>query len=275
MSKADSSRGFWFLIATQFQGAFSDMTYKTVLSMVAVGIAATQSDRSNYLSLIQIVFLVPFLLFSMIGGFLADRFSKRTVTLGTKAWELGIMLLATLAAWAGSLNGGLVVLFLLSTQAALFGPTKYSILPELLPSKRLSWGNGILEMTTFVSIILGTVAGCLLVESFRGRLYVSGLILAVLSVVGIGTSAAIGPLHSANPAARLNWNLFGEVFHCVREARKDRPLWLAVIGSMYFWFLGLLLQTNILVYGSQVLHLGERDISYLMAALALGIGLGS
>ena len=188
MTNTDSLKGFWALIATQFQGAFSDMVYKTLLTLVAMSTAANAAQGSSRVSEINALFIIPFLLFSMYGGFLADRFSKRTVTTGTKLLEVGVMLLATLAAWMGSLDLGMAALFLLGTQAALFGPAKYGILPELLPEKRLSWGNGILEMTTFLSIILGTVVGGLLAEGLRGRLYVAGILLIGLALAGVVSS---------------------------------------------------------------------------------------
>lgn len=275
MTHSDSLKGFWALIATQFQGAFSDMVYKTLLTLVAVTTAADVDEGSNRVSIINALFIIPFLLFSMYGGFLADRFSKRLVTVGTKFLEVAIMLLATLAAWMGSLNFGMGVLFLLGTQAALFGPAKYGILPELLPETRLSWGNGILEMTTFLSIILGTVAGGLLAEGLRGRLYMAGVLLIGLGLAGVVSSLRISPVSSANPQARFRLNFVSDILRTVGIARQDRVLWLAVVGSIYFWFLGLLMQTNILFFGKNVLGVPEAKIGYLLAALAVGIGIGS
>ncbi len=275
MSDRHSQKSFWYLIATQFQGAFSDNAYKNIVTLVAVSTAATAQQESQRISLAGTLFILPFLLFSMYGGFLADRFSKRSVTIYTKVAEVAIMWLATLEFSRGHLSLAMGLLFLTGSQAAFFGPTKYGILPELLPEKRLSWGNGILEMTTFLSIILGTVGGAILVEKLVGRLYLAGLILVVLALVGTATSLGIGRLPAANPAARFRWNFIGEVWRYVGEARKDRVLWLAVVGGAYFWFLGFLFQTNIVLYGKNTLGLQESHIGYLLSAVALGIGLGS
>ncbi|HEU0005537.1 MAG TPA: MFS transporter, partial [Terriglobia bacterium] len=275
MTNTDSLKGFWALIATQFQGAFSDMVYKTLLTLVAMSTAATSAQGSTRVSEINALFIIPFLLFSMYGGFLADRFSKRSVTTGTKLLEVAIMLLAMLAAWMGSLELGMAALFLLGTQAALFGPAKYGILPELLPEKRLSWGNGILEMTTFLSIILGTVVGGLLAEGLRGRLYLAGILLVGLALTGVVSSLGITRVSPANPQAHFRLNFVSDMFRSIAISRKDRVLWLAVAGSVYFWFLGLLMQTNILFFGKNVLGVPEARIGYLLAALAVGIGLGS
>ena len=275
MSYPNSQKSFWYLIATQFQGAFSDNAYKNIVTLVAVSTAVTAQQESQRISLAGTLFILPFLLFSMYGGFLADRFSKRSVTIYTKVAEVAIMLLATLELSRGHLSLAMGLLFLTGSQAAFFGPTKYGILPELLPEKRLSWGNGILEMTTFLSIILGTVGGAILVEHLGGRLYLAGLILVVLALVGTATSLGIGRLPAANPAARFRWNFVGEVWRYVRLAREDRVLWLAVVGGAYFWFLGFLFQTNIILYGKNSLGLQESHIGYLLSSVALGIGLGS
>ncbi|MEW5977053.1 MAG: acyl-[ACP]--phospholipid O-acyltransferase [Acidobacteriota bacterium] len=275
MSSNPSARGFWYLIATQFQGAFSDNAYKNVVTLVGISLATTPQQANTVVSVALVLFTLPFLLFSMHGGFLADRFSKRLVTVGTKIAEVGIMALATLALWTGHFNLALGILFLMGAQSAFFGPTKYGILPELLPERRLSWGNGILEMTTFLAIILGTVAGSFLVEAFRNQLQVSGFILVGLALAGVLTSSGIDRLRPADPRAEFRLNFLAELVRYLKESRKDRVLWLAVVGSVYFWFLGALFQSNILLYGSQVLELPETRIGYLLAALALGIGAGS
>src|SRR5262245_36324921 len=275
MTARDSLKCFWFLIVTQSQGAFSDNAYKNIVTLVAVSTAVTQQQEGQRISLAGALFILPFLLFSMYGGFLADRFSKRSVTIYTKVAEVAILVLATLELSTGHLSLAMGLLFLTGSQAAFFGPTKYGILPELLPEKRLSWGNGILEMTSFLSIMLGTAAGAILVEHLHGRLYLAGLALVALALVGTATSLGIARLPAANPAARFRWNFVEEVWRYVREARKDRVLWLAVAGGAYFWFLGFLIQTNIVLYGKNFLGLQESHIGYLLSAVALGIGLGS
>jgi acyl-[acyl-carrier-protein]-phospholipid O-acyltransferase / long-chain-fatty-acid--[acyl-carrier-protein] ligase len=275
MSNRNSLKSFWYLIATQFQGAFSDMAYKQLLSLVALSTAMSEAQGNTRISLISALFSLPFLFFSMFGGFLADRFSKRSVTLWTKLAEVFIMLVGTYAAWNSDLRLGMAVLFLMGAQAATFGPTKYSILPEVLPESRLSWGNGILEMTTFLAVILGTVGGSFLSEIFHAQIYWAGIILVSLALVGVSTSSGIGRLPIANLEARFEPNFLKSIFRAIAIARQDRVLWLAVAGSVYFWFLGVLFQTNIMLFGKNALHLQDSHVGYLMAFLALGIGTGS
>src|SRR5690242_10111924 len=145
VAEADSGwrHGFWSLIATQFQGAFSDNALKWLVSFLLLDIGLAQEKRDLlFVLVVPLLFATPFLLFSMTGGFLADRYSKRSVTAGLKVMEISVMILALAGLAAVNLWIAAASIFLLSTQAALFGPSKYGLLPELLPEKRLSWGNG-------------------------------------------------------------------------------------------------------------------------------------
>ena len=176
--------GFWSLIVTQFQGAFNDNGLKFFVIYLILGQNPTEAQKDFGVFLIGNLFAIPFLLFSMSGGYLADRFSKRDVTIGTKIFEIAAMLFAIFAFWQGSPYLAFTVIFLASTQAAIFGPSKYGLLPELLPAEELSWGNGILELGTFMAIILGTVAAAVLSQKLRGEQWVSGLILIALAFLG-------------------------------------------------------------------------------------------
>ena len=148
-------RGFWALIATQFQGAFSDNILRNLLLSIVIGMNMAQTQRETFVSVVTFLFSVPFLILSMPGGWLADHFSKRQITIWTKVMEFGSMLLATAGLATHTLALSLVALTLVASQAALFGPSKYGLLPELLPEKSLSWGNGVIELCTFLAIIIG------------------------------------------------------------------------------------------------------------------------
>ena len=271
-----TTRGFWALIVTQFQGAFSDNVMKNLVVFVALfGTSLTLAEKNSYGEWIAALFALPFILFSMAGGFLADRFSKRSVMLGVKLFELLIMglVLAGLCAWNKYLL--LAGVFLMGTHSAIFGPCKYGSLPELLPERKLSWGNGILELGTFMAIILGTVAAAAMSQVFHGRQWLSGLILMVLAVIGFFSCLGITKIPAANPAKRFNPNFPAEIWRQLRAMRGDRPLWLALVGNTYFNFLGMLLLLNLFFYGSETLQVNETHIGLLNVALALGIGLGS
>ncbi|HTP70217.1 MAG TPA: acyl-[ACP]--phospholipid O-acyltransferase [Dongiaceae bacterium] len=267
--------GFWSLIATQFQGAFNDNALKFLVLYLIIGSNLTPDQEETKVLLVGALFALPFILFSMTGGYLADKFSKRTVTIGTKIFEIAVMLFAILGFWVQSMTMSLVALFLASTQGALFGPSKYGLLPEILPEKRLSWGNGVIELGTFLAAITGTLAGANLSHWFAGRQEYSGIVFLGLSIVGLLTSLGITRVPPADPQKRFKANFLGDLWIQGGRIRKDRVLWLALLGNTYFFFLGALLQFDIVFYGRDVLHLQASHAGFLQAAIAVGIGVGS
>src|ERR1700739_4438608 len=161
--------GFWSLIATQFQGAFNDNALKYLVIFLIIGTNLSPDEEETKVLLVGSLFA----LFSMTGGYFADRFSKRSVTIWTKVFEIAVMLFAIAGFAVHSMAMSMAAVFLASTQGALFGPSKYGLLPEILPEKRLSWGNGVIELGTFLAAITGTVLGPRLSEVFAGREYYS------------------------------------------------------------------------------------------------------
>ena len=267
--------GFWALVVTQFQGAFSDNLLRNLLLSMIVGMGLATRQRESMVSLVTFLFSMPFIVFSMAGGWLADRFSKRQITLWTKVMEIGSMIIATAGLAMHQPLLSLIAFTLVATQAALFGPSKYGLLPELLPEKRLSWGNGVIELGTFLAIIAGTVAGAAMAERFSGHESYAGGILVALALVGLLSSLGIDRVPPAAPTKKFRVNFLGDLWTQIGLMRRDRPLLLAVLGNTYFWFLGSLLFETILVYGHDVLHTDVTRTGYLNATLAIGIGIGS
>jgi acyl-[acyl-carrier-protein]-phospholipid O-acyltransferase / long-chain-fatty-acid--[acyl-carrier-protein] ligase len=268
--------GFWALIATQFQGAFSDNALKWLVSFLVLETSVSKQRRDFlFVLVVPLVFAIPFLVFSIPGGYFADRFSKRRVTIWTKRLEVLVMALATYALWRNSLELAAVGLFFVCMQGALFGPSKYGLLPELLPPRKLSWGNGIIELWTLVAAISGTLAGGFLAHNFRGRQEWSGLFLLSLSSLGLLTSHGISRVKAADPKRPYQWNWAKEFYEELERMRKDAVLWVAVIANAFFWFLGAILLLNIVLYATDMLQVEEAQSSYLLAALSLGIGVGS
>src|SRR5713226_6756031 len=267
--------GFWSLIATQFQGAFNENGLKQLVIYLILAMNLAKKDRDLLVPVVGFLFAAPFVFFSMTGGYLADRFSERNVTIWTKVFEILVMLLALVALAVQNLPLEMAAVFLASTQAAIFGPSKYGLLPELLPQERLSWGNGVLELGTFIAIIAGSVAAGFMAEGFSGRQAYSGAILVGCSLVGLLCSQGISRVGAADPLKKFRANIFGDLWSQGKLIQSDRVLRLAVLGNTYFWFLGALLQFDIIVYGQDVLRLSSSSNSILQAAIAIGIGLGS
>jgi acyl-[acyl-carrier-protein]-phospholipid O-acyltransferase/long-chain-fatty-acid--[acyl-carrier-protein] ligase len=287
--------GLQSFLWTQFLGAFNDNVCKFVVSMLAValagaagaaaGVAAGGSTAagtppasgggSGDLPLVGVVFILPFLLFSGYAGQVADRYNKRTVLIVTKALEIVAMALAVLALYAHSFNGMLAVLFLLALQASFFSPAKYGIVPEVLPDGELSRANGLLEMSTFAAIVLGTSLGGFLFAALKDRLPVIGLALLALAILGSVTSLGIpngAPPADTRPMRVNPWAGLGTG---LARLTGDRTLGLSVLGISYFWFLGALLQMVVILFGKETLALSDVGVGLLGTSLAVGIGTGS
>src|SRR5215213_6057048 len=203
-------RGLRPFLWTQFLGAFNDNLFKIVVSMLAVH-AAAEAHAGRQLSLVGIVFILPFLLFSGYAGQLADVYSKRTVLVVTKSLEIAAAGLGLFAFMAGQLQWTYLVLFLIAVQAAFFSPAKYGILPEMLPDRDLSRANGLLEMSTFVAIVAGTAIGSFMFDAWHDRLWIIGVIVVAVAVIGTAASFGIPRVAPARPGGRISLNPWTEI----------------------------------------------------------------
>jgi len=288
---AEDKRSFWSLFAASFQEAFNDLAFRTLTIFFVLGIGLSQAQRDGFVSLTLLLFALPFILFSMAGGYFADRFSKRNVMIGCKAAEIVIMILGALVILSGNLYVMLVVLFLMGAQSAMFSPSKYGSIPEIVREDRISAANGLIGMTTMFAIILGSMAGNLLFawttppegqalagqEILPGRynLWISATTLIGVAVVGWIASLFIGRLEPANPRRRFPLDPAGQTVRDLAELIAKRPLLLAALGSAYFWALGALAQVNIDKFAEFELAVEQKWVGPLLGVLVLGIGIGS
>ncbi|RFC45791.1 MAG: acyl-[acyl-carrier-protein]-phospholipid O-acyltransferase / LCFA-[acyl-carrier-protein] ligase [Verrucomicrobia bacterium] len=262
-------------MATQFQNAFSDNALKNLIILLVLARPMSQAERDTSVMLAGALFALPFILFSMFGGWLADRFSKQQVMERVKTAEIGIMFFAALAFLLHSLPLQLLAILCMGTHSALFGPSKYGILPEVLPFEKLSWGNGVLELLTFLGIILGTLAGGLFASWFKETPAVSGLVLAAIAIGGWMLSRSIPKVPPANPQCSFRVNPITDLWRQLMRMRGDRDLWRANLGNTGFFFIAALVQMNLVLFAHDVLKLSETGNASLNAALAIGIGVGS
>ncbi|MBY0503834.1 MAG: MFS transporter [Bryobacteraceae bacterium] len=269
-------RGFQSFLWTQFLGAFNDNVFKMIVSVAAVAYTVGNAEAgSQYLTLTGAVFVLPFLLMAGWAGQLADRFSKSRVLVITKSFEILTMLFAWFALEATSMPMLLGVLFLLAAQANFFSPAKYGILPEILPERDLARANGLLELTTFVAIVIGGGFGTLLFEHWKHEQWKMSAFLLSLAVIGSLCSLGIPQVKASPSKEPFHWNPFTEIWRGCGLLAKDRPMALTVAGITLFWFIGGLVQLTLVVYVNHTLHGTESQIGLLVAALAIGIGLGS
>jgi acyl-[acyl-carrier-protein]-phospholipid O-acyltransferase/long-chain-fatty-acid--[acyl-carrier-protein] ligase len=261
--------GFRAFLATQFLGAFNDSVYQTIVAL-HVGDA-----NPAYVPLVPAVFTLPSLLFSGYAGHLADAVSKRKVLIAIKAFEIAIMLFGLWTLITGWTEGMLGVVFLMGLHAAIFSPAKYGIVPEILGDRDLSRGNALLEMSTFVAIVLGIAGGGALFALWRGTPYRMGLVTLAVSIAGLASSFGITRVPASGATQHFRWNPFAEIGVSTRHLLNDRPLWLAVLGISYFWFAGVLLKTDLQYFGLEVLKTSDNGVAILWAFLAIGIGAGN
>jgi acyl-[acyl-carrier-protein]-phospholipid O-acyltransferase/long-chain-fatty-acid--[acyl-carrier-protein] ligase len=246
-----------------------------IVSVGAVELAANQLLGAHYLAMAGAVFVAPFLLLAGYAGQIADRFSKTRVLQITKSFEIVIMVAGMAALASRNLEMLLVVLFLLAVQANFFSPAKYGILPEIVDEAQITRANGLLELSTFAAIVLGSSVGSLLFARWKGEPLLLGGTLLGIAVAGSLTSLFLRKVPASGSSERFHWNPFSEVWMGVRRIHSQRPLWLTTLGISYFWFLGALFQMAVILVGSESLHLSESRTGLLVTALAVGIGLGS
>lgn len=267
---------FWGMTATQFLGAFNDNVFKQMVLLLCTAYVAKIAATSDmWQSIAQAAFALPFVLFSGLGGYIADRYSKRRIVVSCKVAEIGVMLCGTAALLSlpGDSRGGLIalcmVLFLMGAQSAFFGPAKYGILPEMLRERDLPAANGLIQMTTFLAIIFGTVlAGQDIVE------WKMTLICVGIAVIGTITSLLVRRTPVAQPDAKFSFDAMW-INRDMRDLlRTDRALLMALLVSTLFWFLGGAVIPAVNGFGEFTLKVGKARTSVMAAMMGVGIAIG-
>lgn len=271
-----SSQRFAPLFVTQFLGAFNDNLFKNALVVLLTFHTAQWSSLSAGVlaNLAAGIFILPFFLFSALSGQLADKYDKALLARFTKLLEVLIMLLALWGFIEHSLSILLAALFLLGLQSTLFGPIKYALLPEHLKRDELLGGNALIEAGTFVSILLGTLAGGLLAGWLPNPLWIAAAGILV-ALVGLASSLLIPRAPAPAPDLRLQVNLFKATWDTIGFARQERSVFLSILGISWFWLFGALFLTQLPGFTQQVLGGQETMVTVLLAIFTLGIGSGS
>ena len=270
---AFSEPRFSAFLAAQALGAFNDNAFKTFILLRAVLISPEQAAR--LIPLAGGLFVLPFLLFSTLAGDAADRWAKSRLLVIFKAAEPVLLLLAVPALAIGSMPALLVLLFLMGAHSAFFSPIKLAILPELVSDEDLSSANGLVQMTSFGAIILGTAAAAEMAHRFRDNPGLAAAILVVVGVAGFLAALAVPPTPPARPEARLRFDVVSRTVANLKDLAKLPNVNLATYASAFFWFVGALFQLNLIVYGARLMGVDESKIGQFQIILALGIGLGS
>jgi acyl-[acyl-carrier-protein]-phospholipid O-acyltransferase/long-chain-fatty-acid--[acyl-carrier-protein] ligase len=266
------SRGLRGLLIAQFLGQFNDSAWKQIVILLAIAAAVNEAEGTERTAIAQIILLIPLMVISLPAGVLADRVSKRSVILSMKVLELLLMLAGTVALVVIPKGGFLAlgVLGLLGVETALFVPAKYGILPELLPHEKLSAGNGVLEMTSNLAILIGMVAAPIILKVVGVQTWLGGLVLSLFAVGGLLAALTIPRVKPARgegglgTTVRIAWS----------SIRADRILQLALIGQILVWTIATLVPAPIIAYGQKTLHLSQLLASMPLIALGIGVAVG-
>ncbi len=268
-------RRFLPFFGTQALGAFNDNVYKNALLLVATyeTAAYTTLDPKVLTNLGNGLFILPFVLFSGIAGQLADRFDKAVVMRIVKVCEIGIMALAGLGFATHNMPLLLAALFLMGAHSTFFAPAKYGLLPQVLSEDELVGGNALLEMGTFVAILLGTLLAGVIATRHELPPLVGALFL--IAIVGLLCSLLIPAVAPVAPRLRIDPNILRSTLENMRAARADRIVFLSILGISWFWFYGALLLAQLPTYSKLILNGTENVFTTMLLGFSLGVGVGS
>lgn len=277
MFKLLFSRRLGPLFITQFLGAFNDNLFKNTVALVFIFSSLSESEASHWASIVAGLFILPFWIFSPIAGQISDRIDKARMLFYVKCFEFPIMMLGGLGLYLENNPLLLFTAFLMGTQSAFFGPAKYSILPQSLPRSEVVAGNSLLNMSTFIAIILGTLVSGIAKDASVNLLPYVGLAAMAIALFGITSSWFIGsaPALAGAKNRPIDWNFFRSMAHMWRLSQKVSSVHLSLLGMAWFWLLCAVLLAQVPTFARFVLH-GDATLgSLFMVIFVVGISLGS
>jgi len=270
-------RRFLPFFLTQTLGALNDNVFKNalIIMMGFQGISAFGMDSKLLITAAAILFILPFFLFSATAGQIAEKFEKSKSIRIVKMVEIFIMALASLGLYLNNFELLMGVLFLMGTQSTVFGPIKYGLLPQHLSEDELVGGNGLVESSTFMAILIGTIIGGILGQLDHNiPLYLS-LALLSFSVLGYLTSRSIPITPAVEPGLKINWNLFSETLKNLKFLGSNKVVYLAILGISWFWFYGAIFLAQIVSYTQYTLAGTGSVATLVLATFSVGIAIGS
>ena len=270
------TRRFLPLFLTQFLGAFNDNAFKNALIILLTYHAAgkVSVDPRLLVTASAGIFILPFFLFSALAGQLADKFEKSRLIRIVKLVEIPLMLAAAAGFYLENYWLLMGILFCAGVHSAFFGPLKYSVLPDHLHKDELVGGNALVEAGTFIAILLGTIAGGVLVLRDGGITIVSSLLIGV-AVAGWLTSRKVPQTPQAAKGLKLNFNFLTETWRTVKQSMDERGVFLSIIGISWFWLVGFTFLAQFPLYARDVLGADQNVVTLFLTIFSVGIALGS
>jgi MFS family permease len=270
------TRRFAPLFGTQFLGAFNDNLFKNTLAVLLTFQAAEWTSISPALlaPLIGAIFIAPFFLFSGLAGELADKYDKAHLARFVKVWEIALMVIATVGFAIHSFTILIIVVFGMGMQSTIFGPIKYSIIPQHMGENELISANALVESGTFAAILLGTLMGGVLSGIENGGV-IAGVSAIVIAIIGYGFSRYIPPAPSLTSEIAFSLNIFSQTLNSLRLAYQNRVVFLSILAISWFWLYGALLLSQFPSFVQTILQGDETTVTILLSLFTLGIGVGS
>jgi len=270
-------RRFLPFFLTQALGAFNDNVFKNALVILLAFLTAelSSADVNLYTNLAAGLFILPFLLFSATSGQLSDKYDKARLAQLVKVLEIAIMLVAFVAFVAHSIPLLLAMLFMMGVHSTLFGPLKYGLLPQVLDERELVGGNGLIEMGTFLAILIGTILGSSLIRIDNAGAWWVGAATVTIAVAGLLCALAMPKAAPVDPGLKINWNPFSETWNNLAHIRGDRAVFLSCLGISWFWFYGSIYFTQLPNYTKEVLGGDPGVYTLILALFSIGIAVGS
>ncbi len=268
-------RRFLPFFITQSLGAFNDNIFKQSLILAILYKLSIEGDRSIYVNLCALLFILPFFLFSALAGQFGEKYPKDALIRLIKLAEIGIMVVGAAGFVFNHLWMMLLALFAMGTHSALFGPVKYSILPQHLREHELVGGNGLVEMGTFLAILAGTIGAGIMMSSSHYAFVVSAAIVLV-ACLGFVASYGIPKAPAASPEMKLNWNIFTQSWATLRMGLGQTPaVSRSIVVNSWFWFVGAIYLTQIPAYAKEWMYGDETVVTLILTVFSIGIALGS
>ncbi|MES2142390.1 MAG: acyl-[ACP]--phospholipid O-acyltransferase [Pseudomonadota bacterium] len=270
------SRRFLPLFIIQFLGAFNDNVFKNALIVLITYQFFLQSALWQQFSvtLAAGLFILPFFLFSAFAGQLADKLSKKRLIIIIKSFELVFMGLAALGFYLHALGLLMLTLFLMGMHSTFFGPIKYAILPDILEKTELLGGNALIEASTFMAILLGTLLGGLLIVSHAGITWVSVIMLAS-SAIGWLTSFYMPTTPKAKPDLKINPRFIQATFEIINQVKTEKKVFWAILAISWFWLIGATFLTQLPNFTKNILQANAKVVTLFLGIFTLGVALGS
>ncbi|MFH1159060.1 MAG: MFS transporter [Pseudomonadota bacterium] len=270
------TKRFLPLFLTQFLGAFNDNVFKNALVILMTYHAAgkTSVDPRLLVTAAAGIFILPFFLFSATAGQIADKFEKSRLIRIIRFLEMPVMALAVVGFYLENYWMLLAVLFCAGTQAAFFGPLKYSVLPEHLKEDELIGGNALIEAGTFLAILLGTILGGVLILKEGGITFISTILL-VISLFGWLSSRWVPAASSGASGLKVGYNIFAETWRLVRHAFGEKDVFLSIIGISWFWLAGFTFLAQFPIYVRDILGANEEIVTLFLTVFSVGTAIGS